>query len=735
MSSMAAVAVVLLAVQAPAPQDAGWYEFRPEGDTGPSVVGMEAWQDRPAGAKGRIAREGDQLVQGGQPIKLWGVNLCYAQTAPEKTLAGRRAAFYAKFGINTVRLHKFADGSGWAGVLARNSCVAYDPAALDRLDYQVAKFKEAGIYLLLSSNFGTLSLGPDDRARIPYVNEFGEARDGMVRAPQGALYFSEELQALQIEQMATLLRHRNPHTGLTYADDPAIAFVEAVNEQSALFYTTMDALKKHPTLRSNASRLFCKWLTKRYPTDTALRDAWGRRAMDSFAGEGFPGPAESLTEGNIVPAGNPWFWDPDQLAGSQAYRKQRLLDTAVFLYDLEAAFYQKFVEGVRKAGYAGEIIGSNWQAGRGVSHLLNLLADRRVGTVDRHNYFGGGDASGKPFDASSMLWAAGSGPLSTGFQQVADRPFMLSEWNHVWPNEHGVEGPALVGAYGMGLQGWDVSYLFQNGDDGRLSAQIGRERWDAMAPQVAGIFPAVARQVRRGDVDESELEAVLKVFPERLAAGEVGYVDRTEQVGDRKVFGTDKVPAGALAVARCVVEFVDRDEPTPMFDLAPHRTGGFLVSSTRQLAWKEGKSPAYVLINTPGTQAVVGFATGEVCRLADVAIRPGSAYGAFYVTAPGPGEAIAGADRVIVTLIGKARNTGQKLSPEGDRLLARGEPPVRLEGLKADLDFGSRKVAAIRPLDHDGRRNDRVVMGNGTGRVSLDSGRDQTPYYEIEFEK
>ena len=73
-----------------------------------------------------------------------------------------------------------------------------------------------------------------------------------------------------------------------------------------------------------------------------------------------------------------------------------------------------------------------------------------------------------------MLARAGSGSLSSGLQQVDDRPFMLSEWIHVFPNEWGVEGPAVLGAYGMGLQGWDVSFMFQNRDSGTFSEKIGR---------------------------------------------------------------------------------------------------------------------------------------------------------------------------------------------------------------------------------------------------------------------
>src|SRR5690349_17791942 len=52
----------------------GWYPFIPNNDTGPSVLGMEDWLDRPAGKHGRIARRGELLLYDGRPIKLWGLN-------------------------------------------------------------------------------------------------------------------------------------------------------------------------------------------------------------------------------------------------------------------------------------------------------------------------------------------------------------------------------------------------------------------------------------------------------------------------------------------------------------------------------------------------------------------------------------------------------------------------------------------------------------------------------------
>ena len=717
---------------------ATWYPWRATGAAADSALSLADWLEKPAGKHGRIKSQGDQLSYNEKPIKLWGLNLCYGACSPEKALADKRAAFYPRYGINAVRLHKFADGTGWAGIQSPESAAEYDAAGLDRMDYQVAKFKEAGIYVKLSAHFGTIKLGPADRRDVPFLDEFGSfdgGKNNRVTAAASAFFYLPELQNLHIRQIVNLLQHRNPHTGLTYAADPAICAVEIINEQSVMFFTSMVPLKQSATLRRQVGQRFSAWLKRKYGSSAGLLKAWGDKALDGFENEGFPA-GEQLDRQNILPLGNPWYWDPEQLAGSQAYRKQRLLDTLQFLYELQCEAYDRYVAAVRKTGYAGEILGSNWQAGRAYSHFANLHTDARVGLIDRHNYFGGGRGGTGRFNAASMLARAGSGSLSSGLQQVDHRPFMLSEWIHVFPNEWGVEGPAIIGAYGMGLQGWDVSFLFQNGDSAAFSQQLGGNAWDVMAPQILGIFPAVARQVLRGDVKESDIVVARHVDMPSLFAGRLGFEDKVKQGYDDKELDSSAVSARALAVARCTVKFTESFQETPPFDLKPFQQDGFIVSSTRQLRWKEGgasKTGGFFTIDTDGTKAVVGLAHGQACRLGEVTITPQSRFAAIYVSAPDQDGKIATSHRLLVTALARARNTRMKFSVTGDELLEKGRGPVLMEPVKATLALAGRRVVSLHLLDHDGRRTDKTVPVTN-GEFTLDGVRDQTPYYELTIE-
>ena len=699
-----------------------WYPWRPDArGQGADELSLAAWLEAPAGKRGRITSSGADLMYGGHPIRLWGLNNTYSGCAPDKALAAARAEFYARHGVNAIRLHKYADGPGWAGIQSADSCAQLDPAGLDRMDYYISKLKEKGIYVELSPVF-MLKLGAMDRAAVPFAGEFEMPKDkgGRINTEHGSIYLAKELQDLLIAQVTELLSHRNPYNGMTYAEDPAVACVEMFNEDSALFFGTMNCLKKVPTLRVRTAQRFTRWLKARYGSKEGLLAAWGDKALNSFAGEGFTD--ESWEKESIVPAGNPWFFAPEQLAGQMAPRRQRLLDTMRFLYEVQNEFYDRCKQAFRKAGYAGELVASNWIAGSGPSHFYNLSSDAQVGIVDRHNYLDGVDAS--------MLSRPGSGILSSGMMQVADRPFMLSEWISTFPNQYAIEGPAIIGAYGMGLQGWDVSFIFEGRDLPTYLPALGATQWEVNTPGVLGAFPAISRQVLRGDVKPSELTVKREVCVPALARGEVGFDDHATASGDVKSSDSTTVPAESLAVARSVVEFTPQPVPTQVFDPRQFLKDGAYEASTGQLRWHPAATApgGWFTINTPATQAMVGFSGGNHFILNDLEIESANRFAAVYVTAQERDRTLADTRAMLVTALARVRNTGMKFA--GGRLAAKGSGPVLVEPVAFTLTLKRKGNPTVYLLDHAGHRTGATLPVNN-GKVTFDGARDRTPYYLI----
>ncbi len=54
-----------------------------------------------------------------------------------------------------------------------------------------------------------------------------------------------------IEMVVNLLKHKNPYTGRTYADEPALCFIELQNEDDIFFYTSPGAFNACPTCKKH----------------------------------------------------------------------------------------------------------------------------------------------------------------------------------------------------------------------------------------------------------------------------------------------------------------------------------------------------------------------------------------------------------------------------------------------------------------------------------------------------
>ncbi len=165
-------------------------------------------------------------------------------------------------------------------------------------------------------------------------------------------------------------------------------------------------------------------------------------------------------------------------------------------------------------------------------------------------------------------------------------------------------------------------------------------------------------------------------FPS-LFQGEIGFDDKVAQGYNVKELDSSKVPARALAVARSVVDFTAKAEATPVFSLKPYEQKGALISSTRQLSWTESPTSTggFFTMNTPATKASVGFAQGRKFALGNATIEPQSRYGAIYLTVREPQGTLETARELLIVAMARARNTGQKSSPDGATMLSRGKGP------------------------------------------------------------
>ena len=96
---------------------------------------------------------------------------------------------------------------------------------MEDFDYFTAQLASRGIYFGFSHSYH-FHLRPGDRSKIAGFDEIMKNLGGDT---YGLMNFADDVQDLMIQMVVNLLAHKNPHTGKTYAEDPA-AFLYRISE-------------------------------------------------------------------------------------------------------------------------------------------------------------------------------------------------------------------------------------------------------------------------------------------------------------------------------------------------------------------------------------------------------------------------------------------------------------------------------------------------------------------------
>ncbi len=127
-------------------------------------------------------------------------------------------AHFARMGWDGLRLTFWGD---WEASDSAGNLIANDH--LDLQDYLIARARERGIYMLFSPIQLYGSNWPDalaDTSAPGFGRHFG-------KGPMGT---NPKAIAAQINYLKQILNHVNPYTGVALKDEPAILFIELVNE-------------------------------------------------------------------------------------------------------------------------------------------------------------------------------------------------------------------------------------------------------------------------------------------------------------------------------------------------------------------------------------------------------------------------------------------------------------------------------------------------------------------------
>ncbi len=636
---------------------AGWYalEAAPPDYSKPPVTDLRFLLDAPAGKHGFARSEGGHFVfTDGVRVKFWGVNYGGGDFfKASKTSVDALLDRLAQSGCNMVRLHQldasYRDVHLFGTGVRPSSTRQIAAERLGQVDYFIAGAKKRGIYIYLDLLTGRV---------------FGK-EDGVVDAEKLGVNaaivanFDPKIIQLQQEFAGQLLGHRNAYTGLRYADDPAIALTEIVNE----------------------STLFDKWHWSGVPAHyrDELMTLWGAWCTAHEV----PRP-----EGDIA-----------------ALFESHNASFGQFLAELQTSYFKDMAAYLHGLGARYPLAGTNWQ-----SFEADLISNASMDFIDRHVYWdhptGGWDVTNTVTNLAEVRRpAAWQSPGSLARDRIAGKPYVLSEWNNCRPNEYLTEGPLLMAATAA-FQDWDGLLQFSYRDAGWNPRMRGI--WD-LGEQPHNWAPRLASALifLRGDIEPAPSSYTAKIgAPEN---------------GTR--FIENNFPAGLAYLTRIAASPTAAPEPVP--PCPPDSDANALYRNANGMSWQGGTG--VFTVDTPRTQAVLGFVGGGTFPLRAVAMSPQTPFCQLILSSL-DGLPLATSKHMLLTATARAENSGTVYNGARTSLKNEGAAPILIEPVKASLRFSGAPVA-VTPLDHNGYRRTASLKAQPDGSISI--GEEKSFWYEV----
>ena len=685
----------------------GWFPFAPGPDKFSETSGFDlrSLNENVAGENGYIATQGPHFVhsKSGRPLRFWAVN------GPPQDLKDRGelrqlAKCLAKHGVNLVRVH--------GGYFDANGEVKLD-AVRHAIDV-VESMKSEGIYTHFSIYF-PLWLQP--KPGTPWLQGY----DGS-KHPFAALYFNKDFQEKYRTWWKALLLTPSPTTGKPLIDEPAVAGLEIINEDSYLFWTFSADNIPAPQMQMLESQ-FADWAKQKYGSLQSALQKW-----------------EGLKVQGDDPDHNRLGFRP--LWNVFSERRERDKDTVRFLVQSQRRFYEDTYRFLRETGFRGVITASNWTtANPAILGPLEKYSYTACDFIDRHGYFGcnaRGDSSewsvrdGHTYSDRSALRfdPEEPGKPRSFVHPVMDtlydgKPSMISETTFCRPNRFRSEAPLFYAAYGALQDTGGIVHFALDSSTWTVKPGFFMQPWTFMSPAMMGQSPAAALIFRKGMVPfgDTLVDLNLKLddifnlqgtpLPQEAAFDELRLKDVPA--------GTELKPGNVIDplvhfAGRTSVRFSRDGSPPQLKDLRKliDREHSTVSSSTGHLKLDFGKG--LLTINARMAQGISG-ALGEAGKaaLGDIEISSTMPLGHIVLVSL-DGQPLNSSKKMLLQVMSEEKSTDFQTEPVSAgvrRIKSIGQDPWLVKEFSGEVQFrradaGGLKITA---LDFNGYPKQELPAG------------------------
>jgi len=632
---------------------------------------------------GHIALQSNPTV----PYRL----LCGAiSSIPDNATADKMAVQLRRHGYNCVRFH-FLDIALMEGQLQDFD---YRQDILDRFRYYMAALKQNGIYWIvdgLTSNAGALG-GVADRWGT-------EGRLKLKTHVENAA-FGHWLR-FQVDIFGTV----NPYTGLVPFEDPAMAVVVPFNENGLSFNSWVYAngdLQALPELK----RLFNAWLKEQYGTTAALQAAWGGELLVS----------EQIENATVT------------LPADRYVASRRLRDFTRLCVSVETETAKKMSDCIRAMGFKGII--APYNNGYGIQ---TTLTRRTQQAVAMNTYHDPNDNITGPIFQTSSFDGAVAYVRDAAATRLVGKPFVLTEYDHVFWNRHRYEAGLAMPAYAS-LQDWDILCRHSNGalilgyGGSDFNEQYIRPYRTALDPVARAGETLSALLFRRGDVAKALHQVVAQIqdvgnlvgldMQERDAVTIMSLMSRFAR-GDAPL-PSDAVPVGSprqIGTRADAVTFL-RSNGVLAATNPSDAASGIYVSDTGEIRLDSAAKQMRVV--TQHTEALAFSSITQPVQLGQLWVGSASGAGMLSVSSL-DGQSVANSSKLLLIFTTDARNTDMAFSDSEEKTVSSfGTLPVQIKVGYVWFKMPINTAWRISPVGLDGVVQPPAIMGNGSDGLNVE---------------
>jgi hypothetical protein len=608
--------------------------------------------------------------------------------------------------------------------------IAFNPTNLDRFDYFIYCLKKEGIYLNI-----------DIAAYKVWLK--GAWDEGVRQLMKERFLVDPASRGIWERGAKMLMTHRNPYTGLTLAEDPALVMATFFNEQDIPMEKKMF---EDPSLKPLANQRWREFLKRKYPSETALRDAWktGLPAGDPFETAEF---ARVLT------------WE----------KTARGNDANIFMFELGRDmihWYQKTLKAIGFPGLTGQFdVMPNYRGhamrNENTAVLMHMYHNHPSAYTDP----GSRTAQNGILQTAATYWRIASS------SRYLNRPLCVTEYGAgFWGrfrHEEGLVFPAYSALQDFSMITIHTQPVIQKQAYPLRDFMVGRD------PVLRAGQALAALLYMRGDVaasthttglslsrdflmndgnlnrvmssDQSKLSLLTRfglVWDEALPKGHPAYpkVDLkitpasggTIIIGDAAATVVEGTPAKDLDGVIGLM----KQKGMLSGDNASIGSKGIFQTDTRELTMKTGDES--LLVQTPRTEGAA-LKAGQGAALGQLAVKKTTTSAAIAASAL-DGAILGESRRILFVYSTDALNTGFEASDDRVTLIKQGVLPVLMQTGVLDLQLKTKKARAkLSALGMDGLAVEEipVKVEGGVVKIRIDTGalkNGPTPFFELVME-